>query len=132
MARSRFALRYLYGPYKRKGSQRPRATKRSTETFAIGTQTGVCETSKRSPRLPTPPDLIETVRWFSDTLDGAHSPLVRFRDLHHQRESMILIRGSYARRDWSAPTCGFASANSRRLINFSATFTAVPYAPSGR
>ncbi len=41
---------YLYGPYKREGSQRPRATKHSTGTFAIATRLGVCETSKRSPR----------------------------------------------------------------------------------
>src|SRR5271167_2210046 len=31
-----------------KGSQRPRATKRSTRTFAIATRPGVCETSRRS------------------------------------------------------------------------------------
>jgi Protein of unknown function (DUF938) len=33
-----------------KGSQRPRAIKHSTEAFAIVTQPGACETSKRFPR----------------------------------------------------------------------------------
>ena len=39
-----------------KDSQRPRATKRSTEAFAIATRPGVCETSKRSQRLRNPSD----------------------------------------------------------------------------
>jgi Protein of unknown function (DUF938) len=47
---------YLYGPYKREGSQRPRAIKHSTGAFAIATRTGVCETSKRLPRRRTPLD----------------------------------------------------------------------------
>src|SRR5271166_2197119 len=37
-----------------KDSQRPRATKRSTEAFAIATRPGVCETSKRSQRSRNP------------------------------------------------------------------------------
>ena len=46
---------YLYGPYR--GSQRPRATKRSTGAFAIATRPGVCETSRRLPRWRNPLDL---------------------------------------------------------------------------
>jgi NAD(P)-dependent dehydrogenase (short-subunit alcohol dehydrogenase family) len=37
-----------------KGSQRPRAIKHSTGAFAIATRTGVCKTSKRSPRWRDP------------------------------------------------------------------------------
>ena len=39
-----------------KDSQRPRATKRSTEAFVITTRPGVCETSKRSRRWRNPSD----------------------------------------------------------------------------
>jgi hypothetical protein len=39
-----------------KGSNRHRATKRSTEAFAIAIRPGDCENSKRSPRWRNPPD----------------------------------------------------------------------------
>ena len=47
---------YLYGPTNAKDLQPPRATRRSTEAFAIATRPGVCETSKRSQRPRSPPD----------------------------------------------------------------------------
>jgi hypothetical protein len=46
---SRWPL-YLYGPYKRNGLKRRRAIKPSIEAFAIATQTGVCEASRRLPQ----------------------------------------------------------------------------------
>jgi Protein of unknown function (DUF938) len=43
-------------PINAKGSQRPRATKHLTRTFAIATRPGVCETSKRLPQSRNPLD----------------------------------------------------------------------------
>jgi hypothetical protein len=47
---------YLYGPYKRTGSQRPLPTKHSTRTFAIAIQPGVYEIWRQSLQLRSPLD----------------------------------------------------------------------------